>query len=367
MDRLSKALMFYLRHRHTFSPIIFVATFIIDVSTFPQVDSPKAILLASIYAALTLFLIIVFARSAEGDMQDEKSKRWDPTVKLLLDIVLQFAFGAFASVLFVSYLKGSDVVASVPFLAILFAFVTGNEFANNHRSRLWVRYSATLFLSYAYLLYLVPLVRNELGYASLAISTALSAGLAFIMLLVLSSVAPKVFLKTRLVLVAATLGILLGIPLLIYSGSIPPLPLMLREGSVLHDIARINATDYLARQEPQAFYARFGLPKLLPHYHINRGEGLTFFTAVYAPADIKTDVIHRWEQYDEQKGKFMLRSFVPLKVSGGRLNGYRTYSTVSVVTPGTWRVTAELGAKQVLGYRTFIVEGGTPALDEVIK
>lgn len=367
MDRLSKALLFYLRHRHTFSPIIFIITFIIDVSTFPQVDSPKAILLASLYATLTLVLILVFARSAEGDMGDDKNKRWNPTVKLLLDIVLQFAFGALASVLFVSYLKGSDVIASVPFLAILFAFVTGNEFANNHRSRLWVRYSATIFLCYAYLLYLVPLVRNKLGYTSLAISTVFATGLAVFMLLMLNTLAPKVFVKTRLVLISATFAILLGIPLLIYSGSIPPLPLMLREGSVLHDITRVNATDYLARQEPQAFYARFGLPKLLPHYHINRGEGLTFFTAVYAPADIKTDVIHRWEQYDTRQGKFILRSLVPLSVSGGRQNGYRTYSTLSTVTPGTWRVTAELGAKQILGYRTFIVEEGTPMLREVFK
>jgi hypothetical protein len=367
MDRISKALLFYLRYRHTFSPIIFAITFIIDVSTFPQVDSPKAILLASIYASLTLFLLFVFARSAEGDMGDDKAKRWDPTVKLILDILLQFAFGAFASVLFVSYLKGSDVVTSVPFLLILFIFVTGNEFASNHRSRVWIRFSATLFLCYAYLLYLVPLIRNELGYTSLMMSTGLAGGLAVCMLIVLGGTAPRLFMKTKVILVSATFAILLGIPLLIFTGSIPPLPLMLREGTVLHDIDKINATDYLARQEPQAVYARFGLPKLLPHYHVEPGDGLTFFTAVYAPADIKAGVVHRWEQYDTGAGKYVQRSIIPLTVSGGRQNGYRTYSTVSPVTPGKWRVTAELGAKQILGYRTFIVESGTPVLDEVIK
>lgn len=367
MDRLSKALMFYLRYRHTFSPVIFVITFLIDVSTFPQVDSPKAIMLASIYAGLTLFLLFVFARSAEGDMGDEKQKRWDPTVKLILDILLQFAFGAFASVLFVSYLKGSDVVTSVPFLTILFVFVTGNEFARNHRSRLWVRFSATLFLCYAYLLYLVPLVRNTLGYTSLAISTALAASLAFLMIFVMSITAPKVFAKTKVVLISASTAILLGIPLLIYTGSIPPLPLLLREGTVLQHIVRVNATDYLAQQEPQAVYARFGLPKLLPRYHVAHGEGLTFFTAIYAPADITTAVTHRWEQYDDATGKFIQRSLVPLSVSGGRENGYRTYSTVFPIAPGTWRVTAEIGPKQILGYRTFIVEEGTPVLDEVVK
>lgn len=367
MDRLSKALLYYLRYRHTFSPIIFAITFIIDVATFPQVDSPKAILLASIYAGLTLFLILVFARSAEGDMGDDKAKRWDPTVKIILDIVLQFAFGAFASVLFVSYLKGSDVVTSVPFLAILFLFVTGNEFARNHRSRLSVRFAATIFLCYAYLLYLVPLVRNQLGYVSLGISTALASGVSLVMFTAVAMIAPKVFQKTRMVLISAMLVILLGVPLLIATGSIPPLPLMLREGSVLHDIQRVNATDYLAHQEPQAFYARFGLPKLLPHYHLSRGEGLTFFTAVYAPADIKTGVVHLWEEYDVNSKKFVQRSLVPLTVSGGRQNGYRTYSSVMPVEPGIWRVTAQLGAKQMLGYRTFIVDEGVPVLNEVIK
>lgn len=367
MDRLSRGLLFYLRYRHTFSPIIFAITFIIDVATFPQVDSPKAILLASIYATLTLFLLMVFARSAEGDMSDDKSKRWDPTVKLILDIVLQFAFGAFASVLFVSYLKGADVISSIPFLLILFLFVTGNEFAGNHRSRLWIRFSATLFLCYAYLLYLVPLVRNILGVTSLLISTAMASLLAVLMLVIIAVTAPRVFGKTKTVLISATFSILLGIPLLIYTGSIPPLPLMLREGSVLHDIKHINTTDYLAQQEPQAFYARFGLPKLLPHYHVVHGDGLVFFTAVYAPADISTKVTHIWEQYDDKLGKFVARSVIPLSVSGGRQNGYRTYSILSSITPGMWRVSAELGAKQVLGYRTFIVEEGTPLLSEVIK
>ncbi|HXK37528.1 MAG TPA: DUF2914 domain-containing protein [Candidatus Paceibacterota bacterium] len=367
MDRISKALLFYLRYRHTFSPIIFAITFIIDVATFPQVDSPRAILLASIYAGLTLFLLFVFARSAEGDMSDGKSRRWDPTVKLILDILLQFAFGAFASVLFVSYLKGSDVITSIPFLLILFVFVTGNEFASNHRSRVWVRFSATLFLCYAYLLYLVPLVRNELGFTSLSISTALTGGLAVFMLMLLGATAPRLFMKTKVVLISATIAILLGIPLLIYSGSIPPLPLMLREGTVLHDISRVNATDYLALQEPQAIYARFGLPRLLPRYHVRTGEGLTFFTAVYAPADIKTNLIHRWERFDPALGEYVQRSVIPLVISGGRQNGYRTYSTVDSIEPGTWRVVAELGAKQILGYRTFEVLVGNPSLKEVIK
>ncbi len=367
MERISKALLFYLRYRHTFSPIIFALTFIIDVVTFPRVDSPKAIFLASLYAALTWVLLLLFARSAEGDMSDEKRRRWHPTTKLILDIVLQFAFGALASVLFVSYLKGADAISSIPFLAILFIFVTGNEFANNHRSRLWVRFSATVFLCYAYALYLVPLARNVLGNSSLLISTLVSAVLAVVMLIAVRTVAPLVFSKTKKVLIGATTFILLGMPLLIVTGSIPPLPMMLREGSVLHDIARVNSTDYLARQEQQPFYARFGIPGLLPHYHISVGEGLTFFTAVYAPADIKTGVVHRWEQYDERAGKYVQRSFVPLAVAGGRENGYRTYSMVAPISPGRWRVTAEIGASQILGYRTFIVDIGTPSLVEVIK
>lgn len=367
MNWFERAQLNYLKFRHKLSPVLFLLSFLLDLKIVKLPDSKETLIFISTHFVLTVCLILLFARAAEGDLEQTKARRWAPSIKILLDIVLQFTFGALASALFVLYFKGADPVSSLPFLVLLASFLFGNEFAHKHTSRIEVRFASTIFLAYAYLIYLVPLFRNQLGNSSLFISTGIAAILAVFFLGALHHISPMMYVRTRKTLISLVVGLFIGLPLLVLVDIIPPLPLMLREGTVAHSIEKRYGVEYNLSIEQQPLYLRLGLPWLRPEYHVSSGETLVFFTAVYAPADIKAGIIHVWEWEDPTTGHYVERSRIPLYVSGGRQNGFRTYSIIDNVSSGNWRVTALLGTGQVLGHRQFTVVNGTPSLVEAVK
>ncbi len=357
----------YLHYRHKISPILFILSFIIDLSFVKKPDSKETIIFISIQFILTAILILLTARAANVDMSAGKGNKWSTSIKIFLDILLQFTFGAMASALFVLYFKGADYVASLPLLILLAVFLLGNEFAHKHTSRLEVRYASTIVLAYAFLLYLVPLYRNELGNDSLLISSLMAFLIAFVIFFLIKKVAPALFICTKKVLIISIVSLFVGLPLLIIYDVIPPLPLMLREGSVANSVSKVHESEYILKLQPVALYKRLGIPLLRPTYTVNKGGDLVFFTAVYAPSEIRTDIVHIWKWYDPSIRDYIERSRIDLKVSGGRERGYRTYSIISNVEDGLWRVTAELKTGQVLGHRDFKVEYGEPNLVEAVK
>lgn len=366
MTLFEKITFSYLKFRHAFSPILFTLGFLLDLKVVKQPDATNTIIFISTHFVLTTILILLNSIAANKDM-DQSSKNWNPTVKVLLEIMLQFTFGALASSLFVLYFKGSDYVASLPILIILATFLFGNEFAQRHTGRFEVRFVSTVILAYIYLIYLVPLLRNQLGNISLLISTGASIIFALILIVLFRKVAPVLFAHSKTVLMYSMFGLFVGLPLLVYLDVLPPLPLILREGTVAHSVIKEHGTEYKLAVEDAPLYERLGIPFLSPVYKVEKGGDLYFFTAVYAPSEIKTDIIHVWSEYDPDARDFIERSKINLKVSGGRELGFRTYSMISSVEPGLWRVTAKLGTGQILGHRDFRVENGSPILIESIK
>ncbi len=367
MNWLERAQLSYLHYRHKVSPVLFLASFVIDLWLIEQPDSIETILFILSYFSLTLVLFLCLAVAANRDMDIEGKKKWSTSIKIFLEIFLQFTFGALASALFVLYFKGADFIASLPFLFILAGFLIGNEFAQKHTSRLEARFISIIFLSYTFLLYIVPLMNGKLGNSSFIISTSASFILSIFILLSIKRISPILFAHTKKVLISSIAILFVGVPALIFLDIIPPLPLMLREGTVAHSVTKVEGVGYTLSTEAIPTYKNLGIPFVSPVYHIEQGGELSFFTAIYTPIQIKTDIIHIWKWYDPEIRDYVERSKIILHVSGGRDDGFRTYSTITDPEPGLWSVTAELGTGQILGHRKFVVKRGSVPIVNINK
>jgi hypothetical protein len=92
--------------------------------------------------------------------------------------------------------------------------------------------------------------------------------------------------------------------------------------------------------------------------HVERGEPVFVFSAVFAPIKLSTTVVHRWQRYDDVKGKWVAVQSVPYEITGGRGNGYRGYTKRTSPEPGLWRVDADTVDGRLIGRIEFIVVRG---------
>lgn len=367
MSFIEKAQLSYLHYRHKISPILFLASFAVDLYFVDNPDSRGTIIFIATHFFLTTIFLILSAVAANKDMGINEKSKWSATNKIFLEIFLQFTFGALSSALFVLYFKGSDFIASLPFLALLAAFLIGNEFAQKHTSRFEVRYISTIFLTYSFLLYLVPLFTGKLGNISFIQSTLLALIVSLIILWMIRIFAKTLYIYTKKVVIWSLIIVFIGIPLLVFFDIIPPLPLMLRGGEVAHSVTKTESNNYILSTEEIPSYRLLGIPFIFPSYLVDNGSELAFFTSVYTPNSISANIVHVWKIYDPNTRTFIERSRIPLKVAGGRENGFRTYSIITKPEVGLWIVSAELSNGQVLGHRKFFVKKGNPILHDILR
>jgi len=74
---------------------------------------------------------------------------------------------------------------------------------------------------------------------------------------------------------------------------------------------------------------------------------------VFAPSNFTTSILHDWQYYDNTKRQWVSASKTMLTITGGRDNGFRTYSIKDFIFPGKWRVNVETPRGQLIGRLNF--------------
>ncbi len=155
------------------------------------------------------------------------------------------------------------------------------------------------------------------------------------------------------------------INLLYFTNIIPPIPISLKSAGIYHSMQR-SGNDVTVTYEQQPWYAVFS-PETL---HLAPRDMVYAVSAVFAPAQLSTTVVHRWEKYDDINELWTTDSVISFPIEGGRDGGYRGYTTKDGLMPGLWRVSVETANGQVIGRITFNVVAATtpaPVLTKVIQ
>ncbi|OGG44341.1 hypothetical protein A2841_00950 [Candidatus Kaiserbacteria bacterium RIFCSPHIGHO2_01_FULL_48_10] len=351
---------FIFRNEHSLSGVALFAGFIIDSLTLRRVDLlPETILLYSYLgiAALSIFLIHLMEESAARGGIGSRFVPW-------LTFLLQFTFGGLFSAFLIFYSRSASLAASWPFLILLLFVFLGTEFFRKFHARLIFQLSVFFFAIFSFCVFSVPIAVGTIGPWVFVLSGVMSV-LTFSIFIFLLRFTGRARMRARMGgIIFSTALIFFLINALYFLNILPPIPLALKEIGIYHSVVRTDAA-YVLRGEERAWYKALWRPT----FHITEGTPLYVFAAVFAPVSLKTDVVHRWQYYDQATATWNDSTIVRFPMIGGRDEGFRGFSLKYGATPGLWRVSVETPSGQLIGRTTFVVEivSMPPLREEVLR
>lgn len=351
-----KARGWYEQNERRVSSFFLLFGFVVDSLTLRRVDlfRENAWIILNILLAATCILVVNrLENNRVPDGEEVKHHFW-------VTNIMQFAFGAQLGTFVIFYFRSGALSVSWPFLFLLLGAIAANELFKKHHTRLTF-HTSFLFLSiFSFAIFIVPVLVNRIGAWIFLLSGIVSLALIYLFLKLLQKLSLERFARSRQALVSSILTIYVAMNVLYFANIIPPIPLSLKEGGVYHSISRDAEGKYLLQDEDRGFFEYF---QAFPDVHITGGN-LYAFSAVFAPTDLDTTIVHVWERFDPKRVRWVEKGRVRLSVFGGRDSGWRTYSTHAGFEPGKWRVSVETTRGQVIGRVRFEVVNSsvTPAL-----
>ncbi len=348
--------------------------FAFDNVAYGRVDHPVTQTLLIVYLGVAaLSIVLLHWLEANQEWQSGFVK----FCRSYLPALTQFVLGSLWSAFLVFYARSGVLAATWPFLLVLAAIFIGNEIFKRYHARLIFTTTLFFFALISYAAFMVPVFTHTIGQATFLMSgvAAVLVFLGFVWLLGKLSVAQLGEVKWQIAFGAC--AVYAAINGLYFLNVLPPLPLALQDSGVYQSLCRIPASRtvpircvghpvagdlvrtgrlyYRAMEEPQSWMTWFGVP---PTIHIEKGEKVVVFGAVFAPIDLNTMTYHVWQRYDDVRGEWRTVQRVDNALRGGRGKGYRGYSYKTDPEPGLWRVDFETVDGRLIGRTVFTVQNG---------
>jgi hypothetical protein len=267
---------------------------------------------------------------------------------------------------FILYFRSSTLALAWPFLLILFGAIVSNELFQKRYKRLVFQISYFYLSVFSFCIFLLPLLIHRFGPWVFILSGAVSLTILSAYLFILNHVTGEKFRESKKWLIISVLSIFSLVNILYFSNLIPPIPLSLRDAGIYHSLSRDSLGGYIVEGEEKGFLQFFHLREKV---HWVPGQPLFAYSAIFSPAAIDTNIVHEWQYKDEATGNWITSTRIPLTLPGGREKGYRTYSTKSNLTPGSWRVNVATPRGLLIGRISFriIPVQTSPFLETLMK
>jgi len=337
----------YQKYERVLIPSMLVLGFIPDYVTFKTIKPQTALTVLGCYFAM-VGIAIAFTQYYDSGRITHKLK----FVRLFTPLLVQFLFGALLGAVFVFYWFSASIAASWLFIILILGLIVSNELLKHHLSKPIIQASVYYFIMFAYLSIVIPYAFNGIGPRLFLLSgvCSLALMLGYIYVLVLARGQVRAQWRSLAKIVVAIFVLMNA---LYFADIVPPIPLALRQIGVYHNIRPTNGA-YVLTQEKQTIWQKI-LPGTVIH-QTNR-EPVYVYSAIFAPNDLRTKIVHVWQKYVDEIG-WVDKDTLSFNITGGRKEGFRGYSVKRAVDEGKWRVWVETETGQKLGRVTFEVKNG---------
>jgi hypothetical protein len=335
----------------------FAAGFVFDMLLLGRVDSWHVIGQQIVYLAVLTVLLVSMLRE-EGtpppDLQTlPRAKRWYFKYR---PAAVNFLLGTLLNVYTIFFFKSSSLLVSFAFMGVLVLLLLANEAKRLKFLGLSLKFALLGLCFLCFFAYAIPVFVGSIGLPVFLLSMAagclplLAAGAS------VRIFAPELFPRVRAQIFVPLGLVVLGFLTFYLFRLVPPVPLSIPFIGVYHSVERTEQGYRLAHERSRWRWWHNGDQNFLAQ----PGDKVYVFFRVFSPTRFSDEVLMRWYRKDPARG-WTLQDSIPIKIVGGREEGFRGYGVKASYQSGDWKVQIETNDGREIGRIYFELESAPAA------
>ena len=342
-ERLRRLRLLYQKYETRFDLGFFVGGFLFDTVMVQRIDEWAVI--AQQVAYLTIVGVgltqMFFEETAPDPNHGPAWRRLYFTYRLA---VLHFFLGTLLNMYTIFFFKSSSLITSFVFMSLLAALLAANE---SHRLKgLGLSFKFTLFsvclLSFASCV--VPIAAGHIGPMVFLLAMVTGCLPPVALGWWLQSYRPALFERAKTEILLPMACVLLGYSGLYLLKLTPPVPLSIPFIGVYHEVEKTEAGYRLAHERPWWKFWQNGDQNFVAQ----PPDRIYVAFRIFSPTHFSDRVVVNWFWYDNKLG-WTRQDSVPIKIVGGRHEGFRGNSVKTNYQPGAWKVQVESADGREIG------------------
>jgi DUF2914 family protein len=343
---------YFSRNERAVAAAFFAAGFVFDMLTVGRIDSWATIGQQGVYLAVIMTALLqMFHEQGQPAPQPAAMrtvKRWYYEYR---GAIVHFLLGALLNLYAIFFFKSSSLLVSFGFLAFLVLLLLANESRRFKSLGLPYKFALLALCWLSFFAYLVPVLAGSISLPMFLLSMlAGSLPLAAAGWWVRRS-APERFALARRQILLPLGCVLIGFLGFYLFRLIPPVPLSIPFIGVYHAVEKTEEGYRLTHERPWWRLWHNGDQQ----FRAQPGDKVYVFFRIFSPARFSDQVQMRWFWKPEGRG-WALQDSIPIRIVGGREQGFRGYGVKANFQPGPWKVQVETTDGREIGRVYFDLE-----------
>ena len=346
--------VYYEKNERSIAVLSFVAGFVFDIVTLGRIDSWFAIGQQVLYLVLiaTALTQMMLEQAGPPPQRDGMFvlKRWYYQSRTA---IVHFLFGSLLNLYTIFFFKSSSLLVSFGFLVFLVLLLVANESKRFKSLGLPFKFAMLSLCMLSFFAYVVPIAVGSIGVVVFLASMLIGCLPMIALGWWVRTWASQLSVPARNHIQVPLGLVLLGFFVLYYFRVIPPVPLSIPFIGVYHSVERTEQDYRLSHERPPWRFWHNGDQEFVAR----PGDKVYVFFRVFSPTRFSDQVLMRWYWKDEARG-WALQDSIPIKIVGGREQGFRGYGFKSKYQPGAWKVQIETTDSREIGRVYFDLQLG---------
>lgn len=324
------------KHEAKLDIAFFIGGFVFDAWMVSAPDELVAILQQIAY----LFLIATFIhfemlyRLLKWRPEGIVAKAWP-----FRNLALHFLLGTLLNVYSIFYIKSASLFSSLIFLIIMLGIILANELPFVKKANLGLKVALHAICLFSFLSIVYPIAFGFVGVFPFGCAVATTIAFYYFQFRLLNKTVQDNHILYRAIF-APAVSVIAIFSLFYFLGWIPPVPLSVKDQGVYHMIEKKDGKYLLSYEDNERHFWQ----RTNSSFNGEPGDKIYFYAQIYSPARISDQVVVHWFQKDK-KDNWISTDKVPLKIQGGREEGFRGFAYKSNYTPGKWKIVVETSSE----------------------
>lgn len=268
-------------------------------------------------------------------------KRWYFEYRIA---IIHFLLGALLSLNTVFFFKSSSLLVSFSFMLCLVGLLVANESSRVKALGLAFKFALLSLCVLCFFARVVPVFAGSIGLVVFLLSMLIGSLPLIAIAWLIRDYAPDRFAAARTQILVPFGLVLIGFLTVYLFRLIPPVPVSIPFIGVYHAIERTEEGYRLSHERPQWRFWHNGDQEFLAR----PGDAVFVFFRIFSPTRFSDQVMMRWYWKDNARN-WKLQDSIPIKIVGGREQGFRGYGVKSNYQPGDWKVQVETADGREIG------------------